>query len=116
MKTGRFIPLTGIDEEGNVVAHIIIRYPNENDDSSVRLGFVIVDPTIRGKGYGRELLKLTIDYIRQNLTATRVDLGVFVNNPKAAKCYEAAGFKEYGEHIITTPYGDWRCVDMELYL
>ena len=61
-------------------------------------------------------MRITIDYIRQNLSATRVDLGVFVNNPKAAKCYEAAGFKAYGEHIITTPFGDWRCVDMELYL
>lgn len=114
--TGRFIPLTGIDEEGKVVGHLIIRYPKEDDDSSVRFGFVIVDPEIRGKGYGRELLKLAIEYVRNNLTAKRIDLGVFANNPKAQKCYESVGFKEFGEHIITTPFGDWRCVDLEMYL
>ncbi len=116
MKGGRFIPLTGINEEGKVVAHIIIRYPKENDDSSVRLGFVIVDPDIRGKGYGRELMQLAVQYVRDNLTATRVDLGVFENNPKAKKCYESAGFTDFGEHTIDTPFGEWRCIDMELYL
>ena len=116
MKTGRFIPLTGVDENGNVVAHIIIRYPDENDDSSVRLGFVIVDPEIRGKGYGRELVSLAVDFVRNNLSATRVDLGVFLNNPKAAKCYESVGFKRYGMHTIDTPFGAWDCADLELYL
>ena len=118
MKTGRFIPLTGVDEEGKVVAHIIIRYPKENDDSSVRLGFVIVDPTIRGKGYGRELLNLAIDYVRNNLTATRIDLGVFDNNPKARKCYESVGFKEFASdgHVCDTPFGPWHCTELELYI
>ena len=66
MKTGRFIPLTGVDEDGKPVGHLIIRYPKENDDSSVRFGFVIVDPDIRGKGYGRELLLLAKEYVKQN--------------------------------------------------
>ena len=116
MKSGRFIPLTAVDDEGRPVGHFIIRYPNENDDSSVRIGFVIVDPNIRGKGCGRELMKLAVDYVKDNLTATRVDLGVFKNNPKAKKCYSSVGFKDYGSHTVETPFGQWYCTDMELYL
>ena len=116
LQTGRFIALTGVDEEGTPVGHLIIRYPKENDDSSVRFGFVIVDPEIRGKGYGRELLRLAIDYVRNNLTATRIDLGVFVNNPKAKRCYESVGFTEYGAHVIDTPFGPRDCIDMEMYI
>ncbi|MBR2550898.1 MAG: GNAT family N-acetyltransferase [Saccharofermentans sp.] len=116
MKSGRFIPLTAVDDEGRPVGHFIIRYPNENDDSSVRIGFVIVDPNIRGKGCGRELMKLAVDYVKDNLTATRVDLGVFENNPKAKKCYSSVGFKDYGSHTVETPFGQWYCTDMELYL
>ena len=99
LKTGRFIPLTGIDEEGKPVGHLIIRYPKENDDSSVRFGFVIA-----------------VGYVKDNLTATRIDLGVFVNNPKARRCYESVGFTEYGAHIIDTPFGPWDCIDMEMYI
>ena len=116
MKSGRFIPLTAVDDEGRPVGHFIIRYPNENDDSSVMIGFVIVDPNIRGKGCGRELMKLAVDYVKDNLTATRVDLGVFENNPKAKKCYSSVGFKDYGSHTVETPFGQWYCTDMELYL
>ena len=116
MKSGRFIPLTAVDDEGRPVGHFIIRYPTENDDSSVRIGFVIVDPNIRGKGCGRELMKLAVDYVKDNLTATRVDLGVFENNPKAKKCYSSVGFKDYGSHTVETPFGQWYCTDMELYL
>lgn len=114
--TGRFIPLTMTDDDGKVTGHLIIRYPKEDDDSSVRIGFVIVDPEIRGKGYGSELIKLAVEFAREKLSVRRIDLGVFVNNPKAQKCYESAGFAPYGEHMIDTPFGQWRCVDLELYL
>ncbi len=116
VKSGRFIPLTAIDDDGNITGHFIIRYPKENDDSSVRIGFVIVDPDIRGKGNGRELIRLAVRFVRDNLTATRVDLGVFENNPKARKCYESMGFKPFGSHTVETPFGVWECTDMELYL
>jgi RimJ/RimL family protein N-acetyltransferase len=52
LETRRFYPLTAVDDNGDVLGHFIIRYPRVDDDSSVRFGFVIVNPAIRGKGYG----------------------------------------------------------------
>ena len=34
-ESGRFFPLTAVDENGDVLGHFIIRYPREDDDSSV---------------------------------------------------------------------------------
>ena len=116
LKTGRFIPLTAVDDEDKVVGHFIIRYPDPNNNSSVRFGFVIVDPDIRGKGCGHEMLRLGISYVKENLTATRIDLGVFENNPKAKRCYESVGFKDYGSHEFASSCGMWNCIDMELYI
>lgn len=115
MTSGRFFPLTAEDDDGKVTGHFIIRYPDPDNDSSVRFGFVIVDPDIRGKGYGRELLMQGISYVKANLGARRIDLGVFDNNPKARKCYESVGFTACGSHDIDTPYGPWHCTDMEIF-
>lgn len=114
--TGRFFPLTAEDEEGNVIGHFIIRYPREDDDSSVRFGFVIVDPEYRGKGYGKEMLLLGVDYVKEKLGAKRIDLGVFENNEGAKRCYEAVGFKEYSVRDCELPIGNWKCIDMEMYV
>ncbi len=116
LETGRFIPLTAIDDNGEVVGHFIIRYPRDDDDSSVRFGFVIIDPALRGKGYGKELISLGIDYVKDNLTATRIDLGVFENNESARHCYESAGFKEYAKRECKMPIGIWNCADMEIFI
>ena len=117
LKSGRFIPLTAEDEDGRIVGHFIIRYPKPDDDSSVRFGFVIVDPSIRGKGLGHEMLRQGIQYVKDNLSAGRIDLGVFDNNPKARRCYEAAGFKSFGDgHVCDTPFGQWHCTDMEIFI
>ena len=113
---GRFFPLTAVDEAGAVVGHFIIRYPREDDDSTVRFGFVIVDPGIRGKGYGSKMLLLGIQYVKEHLHVNRIDLGVFENNAAAKRCYEAVGFKEYGRRECEMPIGTWNCIDMEIYL
>ena len=116
LEKGRFYPLTAVDENGEVLGHFIIRYPSEEDDSSVRFGFVIVNPEIRGKGYGKEMLKLGVEYAKNRLHASRIDLGVFENNESARCCYEAVGFKEYSRRECEMPIGTWSCIDMELLL
>ena len=116
LDTGRFIPLTAVDENGDVLGHFIIRYPRDDDDSSVRFGFVIVRPALRGKGYGQELVRLGIEYVKENLAASRIDLGVFENNVSARRCYEAAGFTEYAKSAYEMPIGIWNCLDMEMFI
>ncbi len=36
--------------------------PRNDFDSSVRLGFVIADPSLRGKGYGKEMRLVNEDF------------------------------------------------------
>ncbi len=114
--SGRFFPLTAVDDDGNLLGHFIIRYPRENDDSTVRFGFVIINPEMRGKGCGREMIRLGVQYVKEKLHVPRIDLGVFVNNEPARRCYEAAGFREYKRRKCTMPIGTWDCIDMELIL
>ena len=114
IKTGRFFPLTAVDDNGNAVGHFIIRYPRDDDDSSVRFGFVIVDPSLRGKGYGKKMLMLGIEYVSKHFPAQRVSLGVFENNEGARRCYEAVGFREYAQRKCEMPIGTWNCIDMEI--
>ncbi len=116
LETRRFYPLTAVDDNGDVLGHFIIRYPKNDDDNSVRFGFVIVDPALRGKGYGKELLKLGIEYVKEKMNATRIDLGVFENNEGARHCYEAVGFTEYARRKCEMPIGTWNCTDMELFI
>ena len=116
LETGRFYPLTAIDDNGNVLGHFIIRYPQDDDDSSVRFGFVIVSPAMRGKGYGKELLQLGIGYVKEHLSAKRIDLGVFDNNESARYCYEAVGFTAYATRECKMPIGTWKCTDMEMFI
>lgn len=116
VRGGRFFPLTATDDEGKVAGHFIIRYPKEDDNSSVRFGFVIVDPSLRGKGYGKEMLKLGVEYACVKLRASRIDLGVFEHNEGARRCYESVGFKSYGQMEFELPAGKWNCIQMELLL
>ena len=113
IRTGRFFPLSFTDDEGSLRGHFIIRYPKEDDDTCVRFGFVIVDPQLRGQGFGKKMLQLGIGYVKQNLNARRIDLGVFANNDSARHCYEAVGFREYGRRKCELPVGVWECIDME---
>ena len=59
-------PFTAV-AEGEIVGHILLRFPSE-DKSVIRFGFVIVDDSKRGMGYGKQLLRLAIDYAKQKLS------------------------------------------------
>lgn len=110
-----FIPLSAVDEMDNVVGHLFIRYPDETDNSTVRFGYVIVNPEIRGCGKGKEMLRLAVDYARDVLNASKITLGVFANNDSARYCYEAADFRSIGKiETYKMSIGEWECIEMEL--
>lgn len=112
----RFIPLTFV-EDNIPVGHLIIRYPDMNNEKLVRLGFIIISPDLRGKGYGKKMLSLAINYAKIILRAKTITLGVFTNNEKALYCYKAVGFKSMGEiEKYSTALGEWDCVEMEMEL
>lgn len=97
-----------------VLGYLIMRHPTD-DLSDIRFGFVIVDSTFRGKGYGKRMLELGIKYAFEIYGAKRISLGVFDNNPSALHCYESVGFKPYGEIESFEVNGKiWNCIEMEL--
>ena len=86
-----FYPLI-FEENQNEIGHLILRYPT-SDKSLIRLGFIIVDKDVRGKGFGKRIIMEAMKYANQNLGATKYNLGVFTNNESALKCYESLGFR-----------------------
>ena len=114
-KNGGFCPVTLIDDNETIIGHLILRNPTE-DKSIIRLGFIIVDNKVRGKGYGKKLLELAIRYAREELKAQEINLGVFKENEGAYKCYTSVGFKEVGVEHNAYIFNDetWDCVEMIL--
>ena len=84
-------PLTAVVGE-KIIGHILLRFPLE-DKSVIRFGFVIVDDSKRGKGYGKQMLRLAIDYAQQELGVQKITLGVFCDNLSAVECYKSVGFR-----------------------
>lgn len=110
-----FWEMTAVDAEGIPRGHLIMRYPEANREI-LRLGFIIVDSNLRGKGYGKAMLKLAIRYAFELVQVQKITLGVFANNPAAYHCYRAAGFQEIEEAACEYRIGKeiWKCIEMEL--
>lgn len=110
-----FYEMTAMDG-CEVAGHMIMRFLDE-EKTSLRFGFVVVDDTKRGKGYGREMLKLALKYAFEILKVSRVTIGVFVNNTPAYKCYKSLGFVESSSEprenykILNE---EWECVYLEM--
>jgi len=117
LTSDRFIPLTAVDSSDRVTGHLFIRYPDANDRTRVRFGFVIIDPAVRGCGKGKEMLEKAIGYAKNILKAETVTLGVFANNHAAKHCYESVGFRPVGENTsYQMTIGRWECIEMALAL
>jgi len=106
-----FFGMTAFDESG-VRGHLTMRFMDK-EKNHVRFGFIIVDCTIRKKGYGKQMLALALEYAFRILHAEKVSLGVFENNQPAYFCYNAAGFKSTGDvsscRILNE---DWNCLEL----
>jgi RimJ/RimL family protein N-acetyltransferase len=108
-----FYPFTAFDDSG-VVGHLILRY-TDTEKKVIRFGFVIVDDTQRGKGYGKKMLVLATKFAFDIFGAEKITLGVFDNNESAYHCYKSVGFVENGEEMFCEMFGkQWRIVEMEI--
>ena len=110
-----FYEFTAFDETG-VTGHMIMRF-TDADKRIVRFGFVIVDSSKRGKGYGKGMLELAIRYAFDILKAERITLGVFENNAPAYRCYKAVGFRDLElpePELFRIGNEEWNCLELEL--
>lgn len=101
----------------NIVGYITLRIP-ANNSVERRLGFVIVDDSKRGRGLGKTLVSMAVEYAFEMLGATKVSLGVFENNPSAILCYESVGFHRVckSEKESYSCLGKtWDCIEMECH-
>lgn len=87
-----FYPMTAFDDNG-IVGHLIMRFTDAKK-TVLRFGFVIVDDSKRGMGYGKQMLGLALRFAFDILKVQKVTLGVLENNPGAYHCYKAAGFRD----------------------
>ena len=109
---GGKIPLVAM-ADNEVVGFIMLRYPTD-DKTLIRLGFVIIDDSKRGKGYGGQMLRLAIDHAQNELGARRISLGVFCDNTSAVECYKSVGFSILGEDSYTIDGEEWKEFEMIL--
>lgn len=104
-------------ENDEVVGYCTLRRPDGGVLHELRIGFVIVSSTERGKGLGRTLVRMAVRHALETLGASKVSLGVFENNMPAIRCYEASGFRRV-ERFPAESYrclGEtWNCIEMEL--
>lgn len=110
-----FFQMTALDDN-DVVGHLIMRFTDEAK-KVLRFGFIVVDDTKRGKGYGKGMLKLALKYAFEILKVDKVTLGVFENNEPAYRCYKSVGFQDVKSdeaeyfHIFDE---DWKCLELEI--
>ena len=114
-KLGLFCPMTLVDDD-KIIGHLILRQSNKGE-KAIRLGFIIVDSALRGKGYGKRIINEAINFAKNNLCADEINLGVFANNDPAINCYKSVGFKEVDIEKNAYKFKDeiWDCIEMKLF-
>ena len=102
-------------EDNEIIGHFLMRFIDKNN-KILRIGFVIINNTKQGKGYGKKMISLALKYAFEVLKANKVTLGVFENNLAAYLCYKSLGFKEVKENMnyYEKKVGEkWLCLEME---
>jgi len=95
-----------IATENNGQAAGFFCYSINTENNLGFLKFIIVDKSKRGKGYGKEMLNLALQYAFHITGAAAVLLNVFNENTLAKKCYEKVGFVEIKVDKNTFAYKD----------
>ena len=61
-----------------------------------QMGIMVGDKNYWEKGYGKDAMRVMLDYAFKELKLHRVELGVYEYNPRAIHVYESLGFRREG--------------------
>ncbi|RYD19381.1 MAG: N-acetyltransferase [Verrucomicrobiaceae bacterium] len=113
---GRWMPRCGIGPPDKVLWRVIVADGHdvgsiwlEKEDAPenvVTLGILIGDPSMRGKGIGRQAIRLALDEARDVWSPHQVRLRVRAANERAIRCYTALGFRQSEAFQRTLPGGE----------
>ncbi len=113
MDNDKYFPFTAFDETG-VVGFFTLRQAGDQPDE-LSFGYVILSPEARGKGCGKQMLRLGVQFAFELYGASKVLLEVFENNPRAYFCYRSLGFTENNHFTTYDLCGEtWKSIEMEL--
>lgn len=109
MKEGIVMPFI-IEVDGKIIGDCGLHHFNEGS-RNCSFGIVISDEDYLGKGYGREVGGLLMDFAFRLRNMRRVWLTVNADNERAIRSYKGLGFVEEGrlrEHVWQDGrYHDW---------
>ena len=112
IENNNFHPYVMLDND-KVVGFFSIRY-RDIKVNAITLGFIVIDPTYRGKGIGKKMLNLAINLAFNTFKSDSVNLRVFKDNIEAYNCYKKCGLKENGTTDIYDILGSkWDVVELE---
>lgn len=97
--------MAALNEEGELVGHFMVKKADYEQNSAF-LGFIVVDPSRRGKGYGKEMVAKAVQYAFEILGVDCATLNVITENKAAYGCYTSLGFRESGRTEKMYQYGD----------
>ena len=97
-------PFVATSDDGQLLGFFCYSANLETNEGMLK--FVMINPEYRGKGYGREMLKLAVKYAFDITGVKTVQLNVYPENTRAKKCYEAVGFTERKTDLNAFTYKD----------
>jgi RimJ/RimL family protein N-acetyltransferase len=93
-----------VEHEGRCIGSTGLRLNVDQHRASFWIGLFV--PDLRGRGLGKEITRLVLDWAFGELGVHRVELEVLASNRRAFRCYLACGFREEGVRREAELYPD----------
>jgi [ribosomal protein S5]-alanine N-acetyltransferase len=93
-----------VDYEGRCIGGVGLRVNRDQHRAAFWIGLFV--PDLRGRGLGRQITRLILDWAFSDLGAHRVELEVLATNHRAIRCYLACGFRQEGVRREAELYPD----------
>jgi GNAT superfamily N-acetyltransferase len=87
-----------VEHDGSRVGRVVLWLDAFERPGSAWLFEIVLDESVRGRGYGREALRLAEEEARSR-GMTRIDLNVFGGNAVARSLYASEGYAESSVHM-----------------